>query len=157
VKKNKQLWILTGLVVLMTAFIFSNSFKGSAHSTADSDSIIAWIQPVVRWIFGEDHNINLHFWVRKTAHLCEFALLGGLTTGLLITWKAGKNRYFRGYEFFYVLAVAVVDEFIQSFTGRTSSVKDVLLDFTGALLGFCAVWLIHKRINKKRKANNDGN
>ena len=41
--------------------------------------------------------------------------------------------------FFYVLLVAVLDEHIQSFSDRTSSTGDILLDFIGSLTGFAAV------------------
>ena len=148
---------MVALVLLTTALIFSNSMKGSVNSTEDSDSVISFLTPFIEWIFGKDHQLNLHFWVRKAAHLTEFAVLGILVTLLLFTWKQAKNRYFRGYEFFYVLAVAVVDEFIQSFTGRTSSVQDVLLDFSGALLGFGVTWLTVKLIMKKKENDKDGN
>ena len=149
-KKNKWLWILSALVLLATLLIFSNSLKGSVSSTADSDSVISLLNPLIEWIFGKDHQLDLHFLVRKAAHLVEFGALGFLVTLLILAWKQKKSRYFRGYEFFYVLAVAVVDEFIQSFTGRTSSVKDVLLDFFGALLGFTVAFLLAKCITKKK-------
>ena len=155
-KKNKWLWILSALDLLNTLLIFSNSLKGSVSSTADSDSVISLLNPLIEWIFGKDHQLNLHFLVRKAAHLIEFGALGFLVTLLLFAWKQRKKRYFRGYEFFYVLAVAVVDEFIQSFTGRTSSVKDVLLDFFGALLGFGAAWLITKILTNKKVNDKDG-
>ena len=138
------------MVLLTTLLIFSNSLKGSVSSTADSDSVISLLNPLIEWIFGKDHQLDLHFLVRKAAHLVEFGALGFLVTLLILAWKQKKSRYFSGYEFFYVLAVAVVDEFIQSFTGRTSSVKDVLLDFFGALLGFTVAFLIAKCITKKK-------
>ncbi|MBQ8894615.1 MAG: VanZ family protein [Clostridia bacterium] len=146
--KRKRLIILLVLLVLaVTAFIFSNSLKGAEASNRDSDSIIALIQPLVERLFGQGAADHLNYAVRKSAHVVEFALLGVLVSCLVLALK----KSLRGYEFFYALAVAVVDEFIQSFTGRTSQIKDVLIDFSGALLGFGIVFLITKL--QKRKKN----
>ncbi|MEG1550746.1 MAG: VanZ family protein, partial [Oscillospiraceae bacterium] len=41
-----------------------------------------------------------------------------------------------------VLAIAVVDEAIQIFSGRGPAVQDVILDFCGALVGVLLVLLI---------------
>ena len=52
------------------------------------------------------------------------------------------------------LFTAVTDEFIQSFTGRGSSVRDVMLDFSGALTGILlTVFLsaIIKKCNRKSR------
>ena len=38
------------------------------------------------------------------------------------------------YPLFFVLVIAVGDEFIQSFVGRGSNVRDVLIDFSGGIL-----------------------
>ena len=43
---------------------------------------------------------------------------------------------------FFALLCAVADEFLQSFTGRTSSVRDVLIDFGGALCGMLLTMLV---------------
>ena len=64
------------------------------------------------------------------------------------------GKYFVGFSLFGILSVAVVDEFIQSFSDRTSLVADILLDFGGAVTGLClsvAVVCIAKRIKQKRK------
>ena len=50
---------------------------------------------------------------------------------------------------FYILAVGVTDEYIQLFSGRTSGVKDVVIDFIGGLFGIAlvlSVYLIYKFI-----------
>ena len=38
------------------------------------------------------------------------------------------------YPLFFVLVIAVGDEFIQSFVGRGSNVRDVLIDLVGGIL-----------------------
>lgn len=44
------------------------------------------------------------------------------------------RRYPVFIALFILLSTAVIDEYIQSFTGRTSSVKDILIDFWERLL-----------------------
>ena len=150
-KQNRLSVILVLLVVLATAFIFSNSLKNGEESVADSDAIIALIEPLIEKIFGEEHQIDLNYIVRKSAHLAEFFLLGALTSCLILDLKRRHGKHLRGYEFFYVLAVAVADEYIQSFTGRTSMVADILIDFLGAILGFGTVFLIFAWRRRKKK------
>ena len=131
--------ILAVLILIVTAFIFSNSLKNSEASHQDSDVILGWVQPLLEKLFGECA-VDWSYWVRKTAHITEFC-----TLGILVFWLiAVLKRHLYGYGFFYVLAVAVLDEFIQSFTGRTSQILDVLIDFAGALLGFGIVLFVTK-------------
>lgn len=111
-----------------------------------SNSIVSLIQPLIEKIFGKD-TFDLSFAVRKAGHFLEFSLLGAFTFALAL--KLGNRWY--GYAFFYVLSVGTADEFIQNFTGRTSMVSDVLIDFAGAVAGFC-IALIFKRYIVKNKA-----
>lgn len=137
--RKRRILILTLLILGVTAFIFSNSLKSSEASHQDSDVILGWVQPLLEKLFGE-RAADWSYWVRKTAHVTEFCVLAILVFCLIAVLK--KSLY--GYGFFYVLAVAVLDEFIQSFTGRTSQILDVLIDFAGALLGFGLVRFIIK-------------
>ena len=52
---------------------------------------------------------------------------------------------------FYGLFVGVCDEFIQSFSDRTSSVRDVLIDFFGYMTGAVVAVGIMLMIYKCRK------
>jgi len=55
----------------------------------------------------------------------------------------------------FPVLIAVLDEYNQKFTGRTSSLEDVLLDGSGALVGTClvlallVVWLGIMNLKKK--------
>ena len=53
----------------------------------------------------------------------------------MVSLKSVLRRYPVFMILFCLLSTAVVDEFIQSFTGRTSNVKDILIDFSGAVVG----------------------
>ena len=54
----------------------------------------------------------------------------------------------------FLSMVFIKDEFIQSFTGRGSSVRDVVLDFCGALTGMLLTFLLAELIRslKRNKA-----
>lgn len=137
------------LTVAAVIFIFSNSLKGSQASNNASGRLADIFGRAIRAIFGEDTNVN--YVIRKGAHLTEFALLGALTLALVksLTDYTGKKLLFCG--FFGTLSVAVIDEYIQSFTGRTSLVSDVILDFSGAILGMVVAFLLYNVIRKCRR------
>lgn len=147
--KNKKTILPSALIVAVTAFIFSNSLKNSVESQQDSDVILSWFRPLLEWIFGKDPEV-LNYVVRKAAHMAEFFVLA-----LLICWlsHAVKKR-FHGYGLLYPLCVAIIDEFIQSFTGRTSRVLDILIDFSGALIGFGVV-LLFKRWGRRKSVDDN--
>ena len=72
--------------------------------------------------------------LRKLAHFGEFALLGLELAGLFFL---NRGRSFKSVclSALCALAAASADETIQLFSGRAAMLKDVLLDFSGALTG----------------------
>jgi len=103
------------------------------------------LHALLTWIFGtvEPSTFNLvHFLVRKSAHFTEYAILSALwfralrvhlTTLWRIRWAL--------IGVVVSLSVAILDEWHQSFVpSRTSSVRDVLLDLTGALFAQFLIW-----------------
>ena len=145
----KRITVFLILVVIVTGFIFYNSLQNIETSNKASGVIEEVVEPIIDKVAG-GNTIDVHFLVRKSAHLIEFFALGLVVMGVVVTvdWK------FTGYGLFYVLAVAVTDEYIQSFLDRTSSVKDVLIDFTGAVIGiavYSSVVLIFSRCKKQRQ------
>ena len=81
----------------------------------------------------------LHPFVRKLAHFSEFALLGALITcaALCHMWSLSARVTVS------VLCsglCAVMDEFHQLFvSGRSGQLKDVAIDFSGAVLGIICI------------------
>lgn len=88
------------------------------------------------------------FVLRKIAHVIEYALLGISVISLSIKINSRFQKSTIGFSFFFVLAVAVLDEHIQSFSDRSSSTGDIILDFFGALIGFLMGWLMIKAYEK---------
>lgn len=92
--------------------------------------------------------------VRKAAHFCEFALLGACLAAMKLLTKHPSVSMI----LFTSLAVAVTDEAIQMLSDRTDSVKDILIDFGGAVTGMVICMMIHVvaiRIQKKGRQRNE--
>ncbi len=80
--------------------------------------------------------------MRKLAHFAEFALLG---FWFMLCLRVYTRRFVRhtGWPLFFGLLVANLDELIQLYVpGRSSSVRDVFLDFLGVLAGLFAALLL---------------
>ena len=150
--QNKRHTMLVALnivaICLILCFIFGNSLLDRQESGEMSASVLEFLHPVlrpiVRMLTGAPPSEELlHTVVRKLAHFTEFAGLACFSTLLLLqlcnTWRS----HAMGYVLFGTLFSAVTDEFIQSFTGRGPSVRDVLIDFGGALFGIAATLLLY--------------
>ena len=146
---NRKIIILIVVVILATAFIFSNSLKNSQESHKDSGIIVGLVESIVDAIFL-NNDLDLNYIVRKGAHLFEFFVLGVVVMLLLLQSKNEKiNKVILAC--IYVIAIALIDEFIQSFNDRTSSFIDVLIDTTGGLIGIGLILLFY--FFKKSKMN----
>lgn len=154
-KKNRKILILAFFVMLTTVLIFSNSLKNSSQSYEDSGFFLALLEPLAERLFGTNPEF-LHILVRKGAHFFEFAVLGALTAALLSALHEQYGRRWSGYGWFYLLSIAVIDEFIQCFTGRTSAVEDVVLDFAGAFLGCGAMMLLSAAAERRKMRRQTG-
>lgn len=147
-KLNNKAVLLSVLVILITAFIFLNAFLDFSASHKLSGIIMKFLFPNVT----ETDGVVNDFWLRKAAHLTEYALLGAAVGGVIVYFRRQFSRHIIGGSLFGILSIAVMDEFIQGFNGRNSSVGDVILDFGGALLGLAlSVFIIWFSDNIKIK------
>ncbi len=88
--------------------------------------------------------------VRKSAHFMEYLIFGTVMT---ITLNISSKRLHQNlfFELFFLLAVPVLDEYIQIFySGRNSSVTDIIIDFAGGLAGMGLCRLLIRLINRVR-------
>ncbi len=126
------------------AVIFAFSAQNGASSAGLSGRIAAALS---RWLFDTDWNALeparqqlLEFALRKTAHFCEYALLGFLLAAALLA-QGGRPRRM-ALAPLAGLAYAAADEWHQSFVpGRSPGVRDVAIDFCGVLAGAVFLWL----------------
>jgi len=137
----RQILLFSVLSVGITAMIFWNSLQNAQASNELSDGVLTVVKPILSKLVGDSEDL-MDLIVRKAAHFVEFAALGlclgGLSDGF-------HTRFWRDslvfFPLFTVLSVAVTDEFIQSFSDRTSAVKDVILDFGGGAFGLAVMVL----------------
>jgi VanZ family protein len=129
-------------LVWMTAIFFASTDVMSAEHTS------RFIVPFLRWALPKlsQHGIEqLHFAIRKLAHLTEYAVLA------LLIWRALRasvaSNSGRAVIVICICATyAALDEFHQSFVGtRGPSVQDVMIDTAGALAAVVCCWLLSRR------------
>lgn len=125
-------------VVIMLLFIWGNSLLPGSVSGRESGWVLSLLEPFLRWlgnVIGRGGPVlPMEVLVRKLAHFSEFWLLGVLMAALLERPERGRTHFLLAELF--CLGAAVVDELIQHMIpGRGPSIKDVLLDFSGATVG----------------------
>lgn len=151
--KRRQLIfiVLIALIVVNTAVIFLSSMKSVEESVEISEGVMAFIKRIIDPNNRIDTELFHHI-VRKAAHFTEFFTLAMLYT--ILRKKSDEylpvQNTFMAVPFMTLLT-AVLDEFIQSFTGRGTSVRDVMLDFLGSVCGIIITTLIYNFIKKKTK------
>jgi hypothetical protein len=138
-RSRGEFWRAWSAVALWTAVIFALSSDGfSANTTA------GWIEPIVRWFFpgiSPEGFERLHFAIRKSAHLTEYAVLALLT---LRAFRRGAPRSAVRSALLtlgFVGVIASADELRQSRSlVRTGSPVDVGIDASGGALALaCAL------------------
>ncbi len=130
-------------VILWMTLMFGASTDLGA--TKNSSRIIG---PFLRWFspnVSDETVWAIQFFIRKSCHALEYAILG------LLVWRARRNTVAterRGWNWsdarFAVLVsatYAATDEFHQYFVAtRQASIWDVLLDTSGAVAGIFVLW-----------------
>ena len=142
--------ILIILVVATLMFIWTQSAMDPEKSSEESGFVMRIVAPVLELFLGKG-NVTEHF-VRKLAHFTEYAILGAEIILLMfdIRGSGAKTVALSGN---FSLTAAVVDETIQIFSGRGSSLKDVWLDFAGAMFGIAISFFLKYRIMKSHSGD----
>jgi VanZ family protein len=144
--RTSRLWRY-GPLAAWAAFVL---FASSAEFSASNTSRI--IRPLLLWLFphiAEASIQSVHFFVRKAAHLTEYAILALLAARAFRTsGVAALRRAWWLAAFVLVAAVALTDEYHQSFLpSRTGTIYDSFLDMTGGAtaLALLALWVAARR------------
>ncbi len=151
--------LLSVLVLANMVFIFMMSSEDSAdsgdRSSEISDAVVDVVYPDLqdRPIEKQESiELSVDQFVRKLAHFAEFALLGFLTSALLLHLSKRLSALYIqrqwGCAGLFCLLYAVSDEAHQNFTKRVPSTEDVLIDFAGSLLGILLLHLIARGIKR---------
>lgn len=144
-KRKIYVCLSWALVLAVMIFIFSMSSANGKESSQMSNSLLLKIAEIT------GIEISSHF-IRKAAHFCEFALLSFLITNAVFATFIKKKAGIIAFP--CACLYAVTDELHQLFSdGRACSIKDMLIDSSGALLGvvlFSLIILIYvKHIERK--------
>lgn len=135
-------------LVLILIFIWGNSLTDKKISVEISDTVVDIVRnelPNVEEKISDisESQIDLSYLVRKCAHFIEFFLLA---ICFIIIFLDQRDAIFR--VLFFGLLSAVIDETIQLFNDRSSSVADVWLDMLGFSIGIVLTVLVIRLIRK---------
>jgi len=87
--------------------------------------------------------------IRKNAHMFLYFVLAILVSASLFAYNY-KGKFALVHIMFVCLLYAVLDEFHQSFViGRSDLVSDILIDFSGSLIGIGLFYFIYYKIHQK--------
>jgi VanZ family protein len=139
----KKLFLL--LLFFVVLFIWINSMMPSGLSNEFSNSILKLLGGTVTYSREEAKQATTLFNsenVRKLAHFLEYAAFGCLAEILKL-----KYRRRLADILLFGLSIAVIDETIQLFDGRTSSIKDIWIDMAGFLFAILIVWIMNIMID----------
>lgn len=155
--QNIILWVLVlGYYFIITSFSTTPAGESKAESQAVVD-VVEKVTDVIRnkdkqdsesWITGK----TFHKIVRKTAHVINFFILAFLH-GLLFFSNSYNKKYTVLLTFLMGLCGAVIDEITQLFVqGRSCSISDVFVDFSGTILGCTLViFMYHLFVSKLKR------
>ena len=135
-KKTIRFTELTSWMIV----IFSFSRSDANKSTGTSDKVITTMIEIKDKITNNETPNNekeiivknSSFYIRKIAHITEYLILGFLMFNLLKQYSVTNIYYAIGLSILY----SCTDEFHQLFiSGRSGSIRDVLIDSIGILIG----------------------
>lgn len=139
------------LVWMGVIFMASTDTLSAAHTSR-------LIEPLLRWLFSNRLSPTtfeeIHFYIRKLGHVTEYAILAALVwNALRRSFPAFREAFVGRLAALFAACYAAADEFHQSFVpSRTASVRDVLIDVSGALLGLVLVHRVSHSWLRRRSA-----
>ncbi len=118
---------------MMFVFTASTDVMSAEHTSRFLEPILRWFAPEI----SAATLLALQFFIRKMAHLTEYAVLGALLwRALRGSFSATRNGLLATVAFLVAAVFAASDEFHQSFIpSRTASPRDVMIDICGVIVG----------------------
>ena len=144
--KAVMLLITFGLIT----FAFAHSSMPADVSTEESESVTLFLQKILQAL-GFAAELTDHI-VRKSAHFAEFSAIGAMLLSSAYAFNKSRPQKYYFQVLFVGLMTAVIDEAIQlNVVGRSGQITDVLLDFSGVLVGsifMLIAFAIYRRVRK---------
>lgn len=166
-KENKRYLlatiIMTVLAVAVNGFIIMQACLNGVRSTESSGFVVNLLKTIINGISPNainDGNIDTFSYVirKLVGHFGLFAISGLFSTFSLYLWFRPQKCY-KNYRLLYLslgfgLLLAILTEIIQLFTpGRSGQFTDVLIDFSGFILGngiiILILYLVYRHHKKK--------
>ncbi len=144
--------LLWAAVLALAAVIFAFSAQPGEASDSMTEAAVMPLAEMIASAANGDEESALQLFnllgtlVRKTAHICEYALLS-LLTALLLRCYGVKSRWL---PFVLCVAYAMTDEVHQRFVpGRLGTPVDVAIDAIGVAIGVFVAEYVTKQWRKK--------
>jgi VanZ family protein len=139
------------LAWMLLIFLASGDLLSAEHTSRFLVPFLRWLKPDI----SAGALIEIHFCVRKAAHVTEYAILALFVCRAI--FRGGNAKTARSILFVVAwiacAAVAACDEFRQSFVeSRGASPWDVMIDSAGAIFGL----LLYARFAQRKKVTNLG-
>lgn len=138
------------LVICCMLIIFMFSSDSGTASSKKSDSVIINLVEVIsnKKVNNKDRDKYIEkyvFPVRKCAHFTIYLILGILVISLLSEYRILNFKTVL-YTLLIVFLYACSDEFHQLFvSGRSSEIRDVLIDSSGGFIGSYLYYLFRRK------------
>ena len=134
------------LAIFIMIVVFYFSAQPAAKSTEMSDPFVVFIMEKIHIGDAEKMADFWQFAVRKSAHFYIYFLLGNM---VILSCKNFKLKLYPVFAAVVCLLYAVSDEIHQYFVpGRSCELRDIMIDFCGALLPIIIISLIDYKENK---------
>ena len=161
---KKTIRLIISVIILLTVIIiWGHSFMTPEMSTEESSFVKEIVEAVVQSVSNNEAFTIPEVVIRKSAHFIEYAILG-LELVILIAINRSLQtdddkkrglikKLLSLYPTAFILSLLVgsVDETIQYFTGRYSSIWDVLLDLAGASFSILMFLLLRTLFLRRKK------
>lgn len=151
-KRSHYIFIcLTGIIfIIFSIFFFSGQSKTESHAISKTlaSQVATFWYTNIHYDYNEEKYRFLAYAldtpIRKLAHLCIYMTLGLITMSSFRFFLKNKVTFLHvALCILLVIFVAICDEINQYFSGgRGSSVRDVIIDAIGGLIGCYLSYMI---------------
>ncbi|HEY8892221.1 MAG TPA: VanZ family protein [Clostridium sp.] len=151
---NRKTILKVLLCIICLGVIFYNGTRRGEISQRSSNEFIKVVSKFMNIPLSTFDKANIkfndvNFYVRKNAHFFQYLILSVLMCSAVKQLKLYKWSEIY-LLLFLLLLFPVADEFIQKFIpGRTSNIFDVVIDFSGGIIGML-IFNIRYKVHKKK-------
>ena len=156
-RKEAAKWILFALATLLNAFIILNSCMNGNQSSMESGRVTNIIKNIINFFIhnaiNDSNYETFHGVIRKLVGHFGLFLLDGLIVSWDIHFLIQKKWWIKLIiTLSFGLLIAILTEVIQlAVPGRAGSALDILIDYSGYIIGAGIILLIFLGINRHKK------